>query len=79
MILLTAPTDANGLRQKVMEEEDGLTFPFLLHINFFSEERIEEMADSAGLAVEETHPYSYQEMTCSGLVPMEVMVIMRKV
>ena len=77
-IVLTVPTDANGIRQKVMEEEDGLTFPFLLHINFFSEVRLEEMADAARLTIEETHPYSYQEMTCSGLVPMEVMVIMRK-
>jgi SAM-dependent methyltransferase len=78
-ILITVPTDANGIRQKVMEDENGLTFPFLLHINFFSETRIKGMADAAGLAVEETHPYSYQEMTCSGLVPMEVMVIMKKI
>lgn len=78
-IVLTVPTDANGLRQKVLEEEGGLTFPFLLHINFFSEVRLEEMADAAGLAIEETLPYSYQEVTCSGLVPMEVMVIMRKI
>ncbi len=77
-VLLTVPTNANGIRQKVMEEEDGITFPFLLHINFFSEKRLEEMADAAGLAIEETHPYLYQEMTCAGLVPMEVMVIMRK-
>lgn len=77
-ILLTVPTDTNGVKQKIMEEEDGLTFPFLLHINFFSKDRIKEMADTAGLTVEETHPYSYQETTCSGLVPMEVMVIMRK-
>jgi hypothetical protein len=53
-LVLTVPTEENGIDQRAMEDENGLTFPFLLHIRFFSDEKIVKMADTAGLEVVET-------------------------
>jgi SAM-dependent methyltransferase len=77
-LLITVPTDANGIAGQIREEEGGYAFPFLLHISFFSDERIERMAAGAGLAVEEVSYFSYEKTTCLGPAPMEVLVVMRK-
>jgi SAM-dependent methyltransferase len=77
-LLVTVPTDANGIAGRIREEEEGYTFPFLLHIEFFSDERIERMAQKAGLAVEELAYFSYEKTSCIGPAPMEVMGILRK-
>jgi SAM-dependent methyltransferase len=77
-LLITVPTDANGVSGQIREEEEGYAFPFLLHISFFSDERIQRMADSAGLGVEELSYFSYEKTTCLGPAPMEVLAIMRK-
>jgi SAM-dependent methyltransferase len=77
-LLLTVPTDQNGTNQKTMEEENGLTFPFLLHIRFFSDEMIEKMAQDAGLMVVELHPFSYKKIAHKKPMPMEVMALLRK-
>ena len=37
-ILITAPTEVTGKKQREMEDSQGLTFPFLLHIEFFSDD-----------------------------------------
>jgi len=77
-LLITVPTDANGITGQIREEEEGYAFPFLLHVSFFSDERIEKMAANAGLVVEEVSYFSYERTTCVGPAPMEVLVVMRK-
>ena len=77
-LLITVPTDANGVAGQIREEEEGYAFPFLLHISFFSDERLQRMADRAGLAVEELSYFSYEKTSCLGPAPMEVLAIMRK-
>lgn len=77
-LLITVPTDANGIVGQIREEEAGYAFPFLLHISFFSNERIERMAAGAGLVVEELSYFSYEKTTCLGPAPMEVLVVMRR-
>ena len=77
-LLVTVPTDANGIAQRVREEEEGYTFPFLLHIEFFSDERMEKIAGNAGMTVERIVPFSFAEMTCAAKVPMEVMAVLKK-
>ncbi|MBN1882234.1 MAG: methyltransferase domain-containing protein [Deltaproteobacteria bacterium] len=77
-LLVTVPTDANGIAQRVREEEEGYTFPFLLHIEFFSDMRIEKIAHAAGMTVQKIVPFSFAEMTCAAKVPMEVMAVMKK-
>jgi SAM-dependent methyltransferase len=77
-LLITVPTDANGIAGQVREEEEGYAFPFLLHISFFSEERIRHMAASAGLSVEELSYFSYEKTTCLGPAPMEVLAVLKK-
>ena len=77
-LLITVPTEANGTLQKSREGEVGLTFPFLLHIEFFSSDRIERMARGANLAIEEVAPYSYEPENPGAKAPMEVMVVMRR-
>lgn len=77
-LLITVPTDANGIVGRIREEEEGYAFPFLLHISFFSDERIRDMAAAAGLAVEEFSYFSYEKTTCVGPAPMEVLAVLRK-
>ncbi len=77
-ILITVPTDANGIVGRLREQEEGYTFPFLLHIEFFSDERIGRMAERAGFSVEELSYFSYEKTTCLGPAPMEVMAMLRK-
>jgi len=77
-LLVTVPTDANGIAQRVREEEQGYTFPFLLHIEFFSDERIERIAHAAGMTVQRIVPFSFAEMTCAAKVPMEAMAVLKK-
>ncbi len=77
-LLLTVPTEMNGKYQKEMEEENGLTFPFLLHIRFFSNEMIEKMAQNTGLKVVDFHPFSYKKIESQKPIPMEVMALLRK-
>ena len=77
-LLITVPTDANGITGRIREEEEGYAFPFLLHISFFSDERIGQMAAAAGLAVEELSYFSYEKTTCVGPAPMEVLAVLRK-
>jgi SAM-dependent methyltransferase len=77
-LLITVPTDANGVSGQIREEEEGYAFPFLLHISFFSDERIERMAEHAGLAVNELSYFSYEKTTCLGPAPMEVLAVMTK-
>ncbi len=78
-LILTVPTEANGVSQREMEEENGLTFPFLLHIRFFSDEKIEEMAKKARLEVVELNHFSHEDTTQSDPIPMEVMALLKKV
>ena len=78
-LLLTVPTEINGTNQKAMEEENGLTFPFLLHIRFFSDKKIEKMAQGAGLKVVDFHHFSYKKTERGKPIPMEVMAILKKV
>jgi len=77
-LLLTVPTDKNGTNQRAMEDENGLTFPFLLHIRFFSDEMIEKMAQDAGLKVVEFHHFSYKKIQSQKPMPMEVMALLVK-
>ncbi len=77
-LLITVPTDANGVVGQIREEEEGYAFPFLLHISFFSDERIQRMAAGAGLTVQELSYFSYEKTTCVGPAPMEVLATMRK-
>ncbi len=77
-LLITVPTDANGVAGQIREEEEGYAFPFLLHISFFSDERIEQMAAHAGLSVTELSYFNYEKTTCLGPAPMEVMAVMTK-
>ena len=77
-LIITVPTDANGIVGRIREEEEGYAFPFLLHVSFFSDERIEKMAAAAGFAVEELSYFSYERTTCMGPAPMEVLAVLRK-
>jgi len=77
-LLVTVPTDANGIAQREREEEHGYTFPFLLHIEFFSDGRIERIAAAAGMTVEKIVPFSHDKTTPGETVPMEVMAVLKK-
>jgi len=77
-LLVTVPTDANGAAQREREQEEGYTFPFLLHIEFFSDERIEHIADGAGMTVQRITPFSFGETAAGTKTPMEVMVVLEK-
>lgn len=77
-LVLTVPTELNGTGQCKMEEENGLTFPFLLHIRFFSDEAIEKTAGAAGLELVELKHFHLKDAPSSNQIPMEVMAILRK-
>ncbi|MBN1573306.1 MAG: class I SAM-dependent methyltransferase [Deltaproteobacteria bacterium] len=77
-LILTVPTEANGIGQRAMEYQSGLTFPFLLHIRFFSDEKIEKMAEKARLELVELNHFSHINDPPSDPIPMEVMALLRK-